>query len=296
MRNFFFIFKLLRIHQWTKNLFCLAGVLFGGYLLDIQAWKLGLITVISFSALASSLYIFNDIQDINRDREHPKKKFRPIASGKVPIPLALVIASFLASFSLFLAYQINQATVFCFLGYAIIHITYSLYLKHLVLLDVYSIAFGFVFRLLAGIYALNDLPTAWIVLCTFFLSLLLGFAKRRAELFTLIQSNPNVDFKQRPALKKYTMTYLDSLINATATITIISYALFTVTSQINPSLVVTVPIVYYAIMHYKYLVVVQEQGEEPDVILLKDSKIKLAIILWFFCYLVIFYGKFHLFR
>ena len=321
------LIKLLRPHQWTKNLFYLAGLLFGGRLLEPQSILLSILTVIFFSAMASAIYIFNDIQDRERDRQHPKKKYRPIASRQVSIKTGLAIAFCLITVSLLGAYSLGIATFICVLLYAINNIIYSLKLKNLPLLDVSCIAFGFVLRLLAGIYALGDMPTAWIVLCTFFLTLFLGFSKRRSELLSLLhlQNNQETFYsetslqpdlkspnsepsylelfyqrgsknQQRPVLSQYTLPYLDSLLNSTATMTIMCYALFTIQSGKNPSLVITVPIVYYAVMHYKWLVTVLADGEEPSRILIQDPTIKLSLIIWLISYLVILYFNIHLFN
>ncbi|MBE9142412.1 UbiA prenyltransferase family protein [Planktothrix mougeotii] len=321
------LIKLLRPHQWTKNLFCLAGLLFGGRLLQPQSIWLSGLTVIFFSAMASAIYIFNDIQDRERDRLHPKKKYRPLASGQVSVKMGFVIAIPLAIISLWGAYFLGVPTLICILLYAINNIAYSLKLKNIPLFDVNCIAFGFVLRLLAGIYALGDMPTAWIVLCTFFLTLFLGFSKRRSELLSLLhfqnhqdslesENLPQEDIKsaplersylhlfyqrgrknqQRPVLSQYTLPYLDSLLNSTATMTIMCYALFTITSGKNPSLVITVPIVYYAVMHYKWLVTVLAEGEEPSRILIQDTTIKLSLMIWLICYLAILYFKINLFH
>lgn len=316
------IIQLIRPHQWTKNGFCLAGLIFGGRLLQPHAILLSILTVIIFSAMASAVYIFNDIQDRDRDRLHPQKKYRPIASGKISIKIGYAIALFLTTVSLFAAYSLGIKTLICVLLYAINNIAYSLKLKNLPLFDVNCIALGFVLRLLAGIYALGDMPTAWIVLCTFFLTLFLGFAKRRSELLSLLNRQINQDLsletyseesslnqsylqlfyqrgktnQQRPVLSQYTLPYLDSLLNSTATMTIMCYALFTITSGKNPSLVVTVPIVYYGVMHYKWLVTVLADGEEPSRILLQDHSLKLSLLMWLISYLLIVYLDIHLFN
>ncbi len=320
------IIKLLRPHQWTKNLFCLAGVIFGERLLEPQSLLFALLTVVLFSAMASAVYIFNDIQDIERDRRHPKKRFRPLASGKVNLKTAVCISLFLAAFSLVGAYHLGWATFTCILLYAINNLCYSLHLKNQPLFDVSCIAFGFVLRLLAGIYALGDVPTAWITLCTFFLTLFLGFAKRRSELLALLSQPIHSELisdspsqleppknafvnrhylklfyqrgkanKQRPVLEQYTLPFLDSLLNSTATMTIMCYALFTIASDKNTSLVITVPIVYYAVMHYKWMVTVLAIGEEPDQILLEDQAIKISLLVWLVAYLAIVYFDIHLF-
>ena len=309
------LIKLIRPHQWIKNGFCFAGLVFGGRLLENQAIFLTFITFFIFSFAASAVYIFNDIQDIKRDRCHPKKKFRPLASGKVSIKTASLIAICLSITATALAIQINTATLVCLVLYLLNNVAYSFRLKNLPLLDVSCVALGFVLRLLAGIYALEDMPTAWIILCTFFLTLFLGFAKRRAELLTLLAQNSSSFHNlekaepsylklfyqrgqvnlQRPVLSDYTLPFLDSLLNNTATMTIMCYSLFTITSGKNSSLVITVPLVYYAVMHYKRLVTVLETGEEPTQILLKDHTIQASLTIWIILYLAILYFDLQLF-
>lgn len=315
--NYFFaLIKLLRPHHWIKNSFCFAGLIFGGRLLEVQAISLACLTFFMFSIAASAVYIFNDIQDIKRDRCHPKKKFRPLASGQINIKVAGLIAILLTITAYYITAQLNIATLVCLLLYQLNNIAYSIKLKNIPLFDVSCIAFGFVLRLLAGIYALGDMPTAWITLCTFFLTLFQGFAKRRAELLSLLvqqsssypaleQENEPSYLKlfyrrghvnlQRPVLSHYTLPFLDSSLNNTATMTIMCYSLFTITSGKNPSLVITVPLVYYAVMHYKRIVTVLETGEEPTQILLKDKTIQASLILWFILYLAIIYFDLKLF-
>ncbi|MGB3536378.1 MAG: UbiA prenyltransferase family protein [Microcoleaceae cyanobacterium] len=315
--NYFLaLIKLIRPHQWIKNGFCFAGIVFGGRLLETEAILLSFIVFFIFSLAASAVYIFNDIQDIKRDRCHPKKKFRPLASGSINIKTASLITLFLSTIAILIAAKINSATLACLLLYLFNNIAYSLKLKNLPLFDVSCVALGFVLRLLAGIYALEDMPTAWITLCTFFLTLFLGLAKRRAELLTLlIQQNSseytlekNTDTSylklfyqrgkvniQRPVLSHYTLPFLDSLLNNTATMTIMCYSLFTITSDKNSSLVITVPLVYYAVMHYKRIVTVLETGEEPTQILLRDRTIQMSLIIWLILYLAILYFDLTLF-
>ncbi len=314
--HFLELIKLIRPHQWIKNGFCFAGLIFGGRLLETEAILLTFLTFFIFSIAASAVYIFNDIQDIKRDRCHPKKKFRPLASGNINVKTASFITAFLSVIAIIIAAQINTATLACLLLYQFNNIAYSLKLKNLPLFDVSCVALGFVLRLLAGIYTLGDMPTAWITLCTFFLTLFLGFAKRRAELLTLLAQQNSSEYSlekdtetsylklfyqrgkvnlQRPVLSHYTLPFLDSLLNNTATMTIMCYSLFTITSDKNPSLVITVPLVYYAVMHYKRIVTVLETGEEPTQILLRDNTIQVSLIIWLILYLAILYFDLQLF-
>ena len=285
--------RLVRPRHATKNLFCLAGVMFGpGRPTDSHAWALGLATMSLFVLMSSGVYILNDIIDRDRDLVHPLKRTRPIASGEIkPLPAVLVAAA-LAVLALAGAWTIGPAVLACLVLYLANNVAYSLLLKGVALLDVLCISFGFVLRLLAGIYAVGDLPTAWISLCTFSLSLFLGFCKRRSEMARFITSPGQ---HQRPALCNYSLPYLDSMVCGTSILAVICYSLFTTATYKNPTLVVTVPIVFFSVMHYKRLVIVEELGEEPDLIVTRDLPLLASAVLWSVCYFLITISDLHLF-
>ncbi|MFQ3680079.1 MAG: decaprenyl-phosphate phosphoribosyltransferase [Pseudanabaenaceae cyanobacterium] len=283
--------QLLRPHQWIKNTACLAGVVFGGRLGEPLALQRAALAFLTFSLAASAVYVFNDIQDWPRDRLHPRKCRRPLPSGTVTVAQAWAMAVGLAGLAVGLALGLGQGGFLCAGAYLLLNLAYSLRLKHMVLVDVHCIALGFVLRLLAGIYALGDRPTGWIVLCTFFLALFLGLAKRRGEL----AQHPETA-GQRPVLARYTLPFLDSALDNTAVMAVVSYALFSAHPAKNPSLVLTVPIVYYAIAHYKFLVTVEAGGEDPDRIWWQDPRIRYSVLLWLLAYLAIDYGNLQLFR
>jgi 4-hydroxybenzoate polyprenyltransferase len=161
-----------------------------------------------------------------------------------------------------------------------------------VLFDVLSIAAGFVLRLVAGVYVVGELPTTWITLCAFFLALFLGFGKRRAELRSVV----GPDSRQRPVLAHYPTAYLDYLLDSSAVMAVMCYALFTTSAEKNPTLVVGVPIVFYAIMRYRRLVMRLDATEEPELLLLRDRPLQLSIVLWLVAYVVIQHGDVRFFR
>ncbi len=284
--------KLLRPHQWSKNILVFAGWIFGGHIGQPALLWLELAVFLIFCAISSAVYILNDIVDRERDRRHPSKCKRPIASGEVSVPAAAVLGGSLALVALLGAWSLGGSTLACVLLYIGNNLLYSFFFKHIAVIDVLSIAFGFVLRLLAGIYVFGDLPTSWAVLCVLFLALFLAIAKRRAEMNSLTAQG----ISQRPVLSGYTIDYLDSLLNSAATMAILCYALFTVTSGKNPTLVITLPLVYYAVMHYKRIVMVRLDGEEPEKILVKERRILVLILLWLVTYVIIDYGNIHLFR
>jgi 4-hydroxybenzoate polyprenyltransferase len=283
----------LRPQQWTKNALCLAGVVFGpGQILLPGAWGRGLATALVFCAGSSAVYVLNDLLDRRSDRDHPHKRWRPIARGSVGVPAAVVLGLAAVAAGLVGAYVLGPAVLVCLALYLGNNLAYSLCLKHLALLDVLSIAAGFVLRLVAGVYVLGDVPTTWITLCTFFLAVFLGLGKRRAELAGLPAGAERL---RRAALGEYTIAFLDLLLASSSVMAVMCYALFTVVGK-NPSLVVTLPFVFFGILHYQRLILVLRAGEEPDRILLHDRAIQASIVLWLTSYFTVMCSGAQLFR
>jgi 4-hydroxybenzoate polyprenyltransferase len=283
------VLRLLRPHHWTKNLLVFAGVVFGGRLSEPGSWALAAWTFVLFCMASSAVYAVNDVVDRHRDALHPIKRSRPLPAGEIRSGTAWLLGVALGGSALVGAWILHGGTFVCMALYLGINLAYSAALKHVALLDVMAIALGFVFRLLAGIYVLQDLPTSWIVLCTFFLAVFLGFAKRRAELVGLLGrgSAGEGEPDQRPVLVDYSLEYLDGVLGASATMAVLCYALFTVTADKNHFLIATVPVVYYAVLHYKRMAMVHASGEEPERILLSDPRIPLSILVWVVLYVVI---------
>lgn len=277
----------------TKNVFCFAGLIFSGRFREPGAIPGACLAFAAFCLVSSAVYILNDCIDRNRDRAHPRKRNRPIASGAVGVPSAIFLASLLTVGAVLLANLASKGTLVCLLLYMVNNLAYSLILKHMAIVDVISIAIGFVLRLLAGVYAVDDLPTSWITLCTFFLTVFLGFCKRRAELGGIVPAEEN---EQRPVLSQYTLQFLDYLVNSSAVMTVMCYALFTTTANKNPSLVITVPIVFFAVLHYKRIVMILHDGEEPERLVMRDIRLQLSILIWFVLYLAITLGNLRLFQ
>ena len=275
---------LIRFKQWTKNFLCFAGIIFGGLFFDLNMWLLSFKTFSAFCFISSFVYILNDIFDKESDSKHPKKKRRPIANGNISILSASFVAAIFLFIGLIISYSINHTIFYIVFYYIINNILYNLFFKKLIILDVLSISLGFIFRLSAGIYAVYLVPSSWIVLCTFFLALFLGFSKRRAELASV---NQMVNFNQRPVLKKYNIKFLDTLINEASFGSIITYALFCIISKDNSNLIITIPIVYFALMHYKNLVFQKQHGEEPESVILNDKVLLISIVLWLFTFIAV---------
>ena len=268
------IVRLLRPHQWSKNLLCFAGVIFSGHFRNPIDSLTAFLTFVMFCAASSSIYAFNDVMDRERDRKHPIKRRRPVANGAVGARTAAGVSLLLMILALGGAFLLGRDVTFWLGLYILNSFAYTVKLKHVALVDLLSVSIGFVLRLLAGCYAVNVMPTSWIVLCTFFLAMFLAAAKRRAELASVV----GTDQFHRPVLANYSVQFLDQLTNNCAAMAIICYALFTIFK--NPTLVVTVPIVFYGIMHYKRIMMVSRGGEEPDRVLLTDVRIQLAIVIW----------------
>ena len=288
------ISSLLRVKQWSKNLICFAGLIFGGHILDTGIWWLSMQTFISFCLVSSSVYIFNDIIDKDADSLHPKKKNRPIAKGEISVAKGLNIGIFTFFLGLFYSFIIDRTLLIILLIYLGNNIFYSFYLKRIPIADVFSIAFGFILRLISGIFVIGEIPTYWIILSTMFLALFLGFSKRRAELIST-QKNGKGIINQRTVLNSYNKLTLDSLVNESSFGAVITYSLFTITSGKNPSLIITVPIVYFAIIHYKMLLFRGAHGEEPELVLLNDRVIWFCVFLWLIFYIIILYFDINLF-
>ena len=274
------LIQLMRPYQWSKNALVFAGWVFGGRLAEMDSLLLAAGVFFVFCAASSSGYVLNDMVDRERDRAHPRKRSRPLASGTVGVGPAVLLGVLLCLTAVTASALFGWAVLTCILLYFANAILYSTLFKNVALFDLLSIALGFVLRLLAGIYVVGDLPTAWIVACTFFLALFLACAKRRAELANLTTDHA----ERRPVLAGYTLTYLDDLLSNAATTTVVCYALFTVLSGKNPSLLATLPIVYYVIMHYKRQVVVGSSGEEPEYLLFKDWRIPVSFVIWLVIY------------
>lgn len=276
-----YFLKLLRVRQWIKNLLCLAGAFFTlGDILSLQHFIFAFIAMLSFCFASSTVYIFNDVCDVENDRLHPKKKLRPIASGQISIHTASFISVCLTIVSLYLSYLCGVSVFCCIVAYFICNYFYSKWLKNKPIIDVFCISFGFLLRLLAGVYAVGDKISSWMILCTLFITLFFGFSKRRSELAFAGKD-------ARPSLAGYSIEYLDFLIMATGMMAILSYAIFTVSGDRDPSLVLTVFPVAYAVFHLVRVVQVMGGLEEADKVILRDKEVLFSGLIWFVSFVAI---------
>lgn len=280
------LIELIRPRQWSKNALCLAGLAFSGKMLHIEAWESALGTFAVFCCVSSAVYALNDVRDRARDACHPIKQRRPVASGAIRPAVALLISGLFALLALVGGFWVGTAVGVCTLVYLALNLGYSMGLKHMVFIDVLCIAMGFVLRLLAGVYAVHVVPTVWITQCTFFGALFLGFAKRRAELARTKETDTDPEI-QRPVLGRYSVELLDHLVESASMVTLISYSMFIVGGGRSPALVLTVPVVFFAVAHYQRLVLMDHGGEEPETLVLRNRPLQAAIALWLILYFLL---------
>lgn len=283
------ILKTMRPRQWTKNVFVLAALVFDRQLFTLDSVLRSVGGMLLFCLLSSSVYIINDIRDVESDRQHPVKRNRPIASGKLPVPVAigtvvvLLIITFTLAFFLSRQFFIIAAIYFAF------NLAYSMGLKNLLLVDVLIIAAGFVLRVAAGVSLIEvERFSPWLYVVTTLGALFIGFGKRRAEMM-LLEQNAN---HHRKVLDGYTLPFLDQMITIVSSTTLIAYSLYTFSAPNLPSnhaMMLTIPFVLYGIFRYLWLLQVKKEGGAPEEILLSDRPIQVVVLLWAISVVVIFY-------
>ena len=270
----------MRPRQYAKNLFIFAPLIFDRQLFNRQALLQTVLGFLTLCILSSGIYVLNDIVDVNADRNHPQKKYRPIASGKISIPHAKIFCGCLFIIAFTAAFIISKEFFLLFLLMLAINLAYSFKLKHLPLIDVITIGILFLIRVYSGAILIRvQLFSPWLYIVTFMLALYLGFGKRRAELASL-QGTENTS---RPVLDGYTVPFLDQLITIISAVIIISYALYTFSGPAVPDnnrLLLSVPFVVYGIFRYLYLIQVKHQGGAPEEVLFSDRWLQGTIILY----------------
>jgi 4-hydroxybenzoate polyprenyltransferase len=280
------LLSLLRPQQWLKNGFVLIGLIFShGWSDPALVFAVG-VGFVAFCLASSAVYVLNDYYDRAADAAHPKKRLRAIASGRVSLPAAraLIAVLFCAALGLPLACGLWPVAL-AVAGYLTLNIAYTLSLKHKVLVDVFCIASGFMIRLACGTYAVGIVPSRWMLLCSFMLTLFLGFAKRRAEIASAPLDAPASAGSTRTVLRHYSPQLLDILVAITASTTLLAYGLYTVDSDTaalhgTQNLIITLPIVTFGVFRYLYLLYKGGSGEEPGRDLLADNQIRLAVLAW----------------
>ena len=266
----------LRPHQWTKNLLVFAGIVFAAQLGDPVRWLEAMTCFIAYCAASSAAYLFNDLRDREADREHPVKRFRPIARGELSAAAATRLAAALGVVALVAVLPLGLPSVALLLGFGLAQVAYTCGLKHVVLVDVLLISALFVVRAAAGAEAVHVAISPWLLLCTGLLALFLALGKRRGELLLVEQRGT----PGRRVLEGYSLAAVDQLITLVAASTIVAYALYTFSARESNTLMITIPFVVFGVMRYILLLQQQRAGEEPDRVLLADTPILVAVAAW----------------
>jgi len=279
----------LRPPQWVKNVVVFAAVIFARQYHDYDKLLLAGIAFVCFCLISSAVYLTNDVIDRSRDRNHPTKKDRPIASGRVSVSTALVTSVVLAvlGFGVSVVF-FNWFFLAAIGGYVVLNLVYSLVLKNVVIVDVMSIAGGFVLRAVAGALAVGVPISSWLLICTTLLALFLGFGKRRHEL-VILGSRAN---EHRGILTEYSPYFLDQMIGVVTASTVVAYCFYTLSGEVQDKLgtdklVLTVPFVLYGIFRYLYLIHQRQVGGNPTRVLLTDWPLMINVLLWLACVLLI---------
>jgi 4-hydroxybenzoate polyprenyltransferase len=281
----------LRPSQWTKNLLVFAGLIFGEKLLDPTAVMQASLAFAVFCLLSGVVYLVNDVRDREADRLHPTKSRRPVASGDLAPGAATTAAVLLSSTALAVAFTLNVRFGFVSLAYVGLLVIYSATLKHIVILDVLTIAMGFVLRATGGAVAIGVPISHWLLLCTLLLALFLALSKRRAELVTLADGATT----HRRILAEYSPYMLDQMIGVVTASTLLAYAFYTISPDTvarfgTDRLLITVPFPLYGIFRYLYLVHQRQGGGNPSEALLTDQPLLVCVALWAGTVIFVLYG------
>ncbi len=281
----------MRPAQWVKNLFVFVPLVFAHRLDRLDLGLRSAAAFAAFCAAASAVYLLNDLRDREADRLHPVKRLRPIAAGQLGAGPAIAAALGLTAVALALALRLGRGFSICLAIYLVLNVLYSLALKRLVILDVMTIALGFVLRVEAGALAIAVEVSSWLLLCTSFVALFLGFAKRRHELALQPQSGAGT----RSVLEHYNLTFVDQMINVVTASTIVSYALYTVDPGTaarlgTPHLIVTVPLALYGIFRFLFLLYQRPDRQSPTDAILHDPPFLINLALWGLAVVFLIYG------
>jgi 4-hydroxybenzoate polyprenyltransferase len=287
----------MRPDQWTKNLVLFAGLVFAGGLSERPLVALAVWGFLVFCALSGSTYLLNDLVDVKRDRKHPVKRSRPLASGELSVGLAAGAAVVLTAVALYASFRIDPGFGFVAVGYLCLNVLYSLVFRKMVILDVMAIAIGFVLRAVASVEVLRALApeteiSPWLLVCTFFLALFLGLGKRRHEVLVLGDAAKG----HRATLSYYAPPLIDPLVGVVTASTVVSYAIYTIwpgtVEKVGSArLVYTVPFVVYGVFRYLYLMFAEGEGGRPSRSLVTDVPLAVNIVLWIVTVGVILYAR-----
>lgn len=286
------ILKAMRPRQWTKNLLCAAALVMANRFRDGTADIRMLICVVIFCTLSGTVYLLNDSLDVEQDRLHPTKRFRPVASGRLPVRIAQAAAVAIGIASLVASLGLGMSFLEAAAAYMMLQMGYVFYLKHEVLLDVFAIAMGYVIRAAAGAVAIRVEISVWLYLCTILGGLFLALGKRRGELIEL----KDLAGDHRRNLNQYSLALVDQLITIVSSSAIVAYSLYTFTASnlpTNHQMMVTVPFAVYGVFRYLYLVHEHGQGGSPEEVLLHDRPLQVCILMWAIIAIAVVSGSGH---
>lgn len=283
------LLRSMRISQWTKNVIVYAGLVFDGKLFEPRPLALTTMVALCFCLVSSSVYLMNDLVDIEKDRMHPTKRMRALPNGDLSPAVAAIAAFVLAVVGLAGAVWVNPWVGLVTAIYLVQNIAYSFVLKNLVIIDVMVLSLGFLLRVIAGVLVVDVANfSPWLYVCVTLLSLFLGFGKRRHEL-ALLAADAGT---HRASLAHYTLPFLDQLIGLVTTSTLVAYTLYTFEAQTALAgwrMLLTVPFVFYFIARYLYLIHVRKLGGAPDELLVKDRPLMINSVLWALTVVVLIY-------
>jgi 4-hydroxybenzoate polyprenyltransferase len=275
------LFRALRPQQWIKNLFVYAPLIFSQNVLNQALVLRATLAFLAFCLISSAVYLLNDLRDIEEDRQHPLKAHRPLASGRLKRSTAVAALAIIAPAGFLVALLVNRSFVFIALGYFALQIAYTLWLKHVVILDIFVVASGFLLRVVAGGFAIRVYLSSWLLICTTLLALFLAMGKRRHEI-VLMEGRAA---SHRPILKEYNIYLLDQMISVVTASTLLAYCLYTISEETvakfgTRNLIFTVPFVLYGIFRYLYLIHQKAEGGTPESLIIRDKPLLVAIALW----------------
>ncbi len=284
--------KLIRVQQWIKNVFVFVPLLFSHNLFEREYFLITLFAFFVFCLASSAIYVINDLIDIEADRAHPLKKNRPLPSGAISKPTSVITFIVILIIIGVLLPNFNYDFIICVASFIILNVLYTFYFKHIVVLDVFSIAAGFTLRVLAGAFVLSIPISSWLILTTMFISLFLGVMKRHSEL-TLTPEDENSS--SRKVLAEYSLNFADQMATVAAAGVIICYALYTVAARTvsvfsTENLIYTTPFVVFGIFRYMYLEYMSNGGENTTKIIATDSPMIVTVILYIITTVLIIYN------
>jgi 4-hydroxybenzoate polyprenyltransferase len=284
------LIKLARPGHWLKNSVVLAAIVFAGELRNTQKLERAVLATLLFCLLSSAVYVFNDLLDREKDRQHPLKRDRPLASGRLGATPAVTLGLVLLAVGLTGAWFINRPFFFAALGFVALNFLYTLLLKNIVIVDAMSVSLGFVLRAYAGALAIDVPASKWLLLNTFLLALFLSFGKRRHEL-VLLESGATA---HRQILSRYSPYLLDQCIGVTTASVVVMYMLYSFSTEVmdklgTHNLFLTVPFVIYGVFRYLYLIHKEEKGGSPVRVLITDRPILITVALWLLTVLGVLY-------